>query len=81
MKGALSDRDIEFLQDTVSRLGNTKEAIKIAFAQLEANKLVDQVVYSAYMSEPDKANFPYPSHRYFGLILGWCKKFPVPLPR
>lgn len=57
MKGALSDRDIEFLQDTVSRLGNTKEAIKIAFAQLEANKLVDQVVYSAYMSEPDKANF------------------------
>lgn len=57
MKGALSDRDIEFLRDTVSRLGNTKESIKIAFAQLEANKLVDQIVYQAYMNEPDKANF------------------------
>lgn len=57
MSGTLTDRDIDFLRDTVSRLGNTKEAIKIAFAQLEADKLIDQIVYNAYMKEPDKANF------------------------
>ena len=57
MKGALSDRDIMFLQDTVGRLGNTKESLKYAFAALEAQKLVDQVVYEAYMRAPDKAAF------------------------
>lgn len=57
MSGTLTDRDIEFLRDTVTRLGNTKESIKIAFAQLEANKLIDQIIYNAYMKEPDKANF------------------------
>jgi hypothetical protein len=57
MSGTLTDRDIDFLRDTVSRLGNTKEAIKIAFAQLEADKLLDQIIYNAYMKEPDKANF------------------------
>lgn len=57
MSGTLTDNDIRFLQETVSTLGNTKEAIKIAFAQLEADKLIDQIVYNAYMKEPDKANF------------------------
>lgn len=57
MSGTLTDRDIEFLRETVTRLGNTKESIKIAFAQLEADKLIDQIIYNAYMKEPDKANF------------------------
>lgn len=57
MSGALSDNDIRFLVQTVGDLGNTKEALKVAFAQLEADKLLDQIVYNAYMRAPDKANF------------------------
>jgi hypothetical protein len=57
MSGTLTDRDIDFLFDTVTRLGNTKEAIKFAFAQLEADKYIDQIIYSAYMKEEDKSNF------------------------
>lgn len=57
MSGALSDNDIRFLKKTVGELGASKESLRLAFAQLEAQKLVDQVVYEAYMNTPDKAGF------------------------
>ena len=57
MSGALSDNDIKFLKKTVGELGASKESLRLAFAQLEAQKLVDQVVYEAYMNTPDKASF------------------------
>jgi len=57
MKGALSNADIDFLKERVGRLGNTAEGLKQAFAELEARKLLDQIVYEAYMNTADKANF------------------------
>jgi len=57
MKGALSNADIDFLKERVGRLGNTAEGLKQAFAELEARKLLDQIVYEAYINTADKANF------------------------
>lgn len=40
LSGALSDKDIKFLQDTVGGIGNTPEAIRVALAALKQRKLI-----------------------------------------
>lgn len=40
LSGALSDKDIKFLQDTVGGIGNTPEAVRVALAALKNRKLI-----------------------------------------
>lgn len=40
LSGALSDKDIKFLEDTVGGLGNTPEAIRVALVALKNRKLI-----------------------------------------
>jgi hypothetical protein len=44
MKGALSNADMQFLKDVAMTIGNSKEALKVGFAILEAKKLTDASV-------------------------------------
>ena len=56
LSGALSDKDIKFLQDTVGGIGNTPEAIRVALAALKNRKLIARATANKALNQFSNRN-------------------------